>query len=53
MIYLKSMANKIEMGGTFKGVCTAYDMGNRLISHRLYRYAPDDILLRPSTTRVR
>jgi hypothetical protein len=53
MIYLKSMANKIEMGGTFKGVCTAYDIENRLISHRLYRYEPDGILLRPSTTRVR
>ena len=42
MIHLKNMADKIEGGGTLEGMCIAcYAV---LVSHRLYSYAPDDVL---------
>jgi hypothetical protein len=42
MIHLKDMADKIERKGTFEGMCMLYR--KRLVSHRLYRYAPEDVL---------
>jgi hypothetical protein len=42
MIHLKDMADKIESGGTFEGMCMLHR--KRLVSHRLYRYAPEDVL---------
>ena len=51
MIHLKDVADKIERKGTLEGMCMLYR--KRLASHRLYSYAPEDVLPSRKTTRVR
>ena len=51
MIRLKDMADKIERKGTVEGMCMLYR--KRLVSYRLYRRAPKDVLQRQKSTPFR